>query len=83
MEIPTWEWHVYVLVLGHGGHVDHVSQPSVRVQLQEDGTIHQGSDKGVGDAGTKTVLQDIIISLDHLCLILKNCSLVLDILALN
>ena len=71
MEIPTWEWHVYVLVLGHGGHVDHVSQPSVRVQLQEDGTIHQGSDKGVGDAGTKTVLQDIIISLDHLCLILK------------
>ena len=71
MEIPTWEWHVYVLVLGHGGHVDHVSQPSVRVQLQEDGTIHQGSDKGVRDTGTKIVLQDIIVSLDHLCIILK------------
>ena len=71
MEIPTWEWHVYVLVLGHGGHVDHVSQPRVHVQLQEEGTIHQGSDKGVGDAGTETVLQHLIISLDHLCLILK------------
>ena len=62
MEIPTWEWHVYVLVLGHGGHVDHVSQPRVRVQLQEDGTIHQGSDKGVGDAGTETVLQHTLVA---------------------